>query len=598
MTRSQKLWRSLLVAVIALPLGSLLYQGIRQYREATTRQTTKDRLKQIELALHQYHDEYRTFPPAFVQGPDGRMWHSWRTLLLPYLGEQELAAKYRFDEPWDGPHNRELAAKCPEVFQSPHWGTELGRTNFYGVIGRRTAWPAQHAISRERALDGPSNTIHLVEGPPVAQWLEPRDLGVREWTQVFRNQPRPASYITCMDGAVRKLSKNIDQTLLVSLLTPRYGELMYSGPDWPTDLIDSVESAEYAGSWKTKDVRELLGTEVVAAASVSLDSKKNQFWCATFQITWDELSSQVGGPVKTSPASPLADGLNAEPFDRRALSPQTYMALATGASLSETQNLKSQVQQKFPQMVPEVESFPDDGNRDWRLYACLVKAMPFVEQMDRFPWPLSFGAGNAKSNVVSFGRQPGTPGGLGGVVLQDQVVVGDYVSDEDFVLILKTNSPQQDEIILARTPVGETLRSLWNNVSERLRSPNPHRVYKDLHDADRLEIPILELGVSKRFGELEGLSVAGLSSENHIAVARESILFRLDEKGAEIIAEAESMVVGENGFPEVPFDPTKPRRFVFDQPFFIALREQGASEPYFLGWIAHPEVMVRSASSP
>jgi hypothetical protein len=37
---------------------------------------------------------------------------------------------------------------------------------------------------------------------------------------------------------------------------------------------------------------------------------------------------------------------------------------------------------------------------------------------------------------------------------------------------------------------------------------------------------------------------------------------------------------------------------VFDQPFFIALREKDASEPYFLGWIAHPEVMVQSASSP
>jgi serine protease inhibitor len=142
---------------------------------------------------------------------------------------------------------------------------------------------------------------------------------------------------------------------------------------------------------------------------------------------------------------------------------------------------------------------------------------------------------------------------------------------------------------------GDSLQMMWNSIAGRLQSPHPHRVHADLHDAERLEIPILELGLAKQFKELHGVMVDGLGFENQIGIARESILFRLDETGAELIAEAESMVVGENGFPEIPFDPTKPRRFVFDQPFFIALREKDASEPYFLGWIAHPEVMVRSA---
>ncbi len=593
MTRSEKLWRLFLIAIVAFPVGALLIQGIMQYREATARQMTKERLKQIELALHQYHETYHTFPPAFVQGPDGRMWHSWRTLLLPYLGEAELAAKYRFDEPWDGPHNRELAVQCPEVFQSPHWGTEPGRTNFYGVIGRRTAWPAQHAISIERALDGTYNTIHLVEGPPVAQWLEPRDLGVREWTEVFRSQTRPGSYSSFMDGAVRMLSKNIDQTLLASLLTPRYGQLMYSGPDWPAEMTESLALSK---TMETRSVADLKRTDVLATSSETLDPTNNLIWCATFQMTWDELRAQVGGVVKTTPQPSIVNRLNAAPFNRTALDPATYLALTTGAHPSDTIKLRERVQQKFPQLVPQIESLPADSLPDLRLYACLVKSMPFVEQMDRFPKPLSFRDSETSTEVMSFGRIPGTTQGLGEVVLHEQVVVGDYISDEDFVLLLKTVSPQKDEIILARTEPGASLQMMWNSIEGRLQSPHPHRVHADLHDAERLEIPILELGLAKQFEELHGVRVEGLGIENHIGVARESILFRLDETGAELIAEAESMVVGENGFPEVPFDPTKPRQFVFDQPFFIALREQGASEPYFLAWIAHPEVMVRSAS--
>ncbi len=590
MTRSAKLWRLLMIAVVALPLGALLLQGIQQYREATARQTTKDRMKLIELALHQYHDAYHTFPPAFVQGPDNRMWHSWRTLLLPYLGEQELAAKYRFDEPWDGPHNRELAVQCPEVFQSPHWGIEPGRTNFYGVIGRRTAWPAQHAISMERALDGLSNTIHLVEGPPVAQWLEPRDLGVREWTELFRKQSLSSSYITCMDGAVRMVSKNIDQTLLVSLLTPRYGQLMYSGPDWPAEM---TESESLSRTMETRSVADMKQTDVLATSSETLDPTKNLIWCATFQMTWDELRAQVGGAVKSTPQPSIVNRLNAAPFNRKALDSATYLAVATGANSSDTIKLKERIQEKFPQLTPQIESLPEDGIADVRLYACLVKSMPFVEQMDRFPKPLSFRDSEKFSDVMSFGRIPGTTQGLGEIVLHEQVVIGDYISDEDFVLLLKTVSLQKDEIVLAKTKPGVSLQVTWNAIVGRLQSPHPHRVHADLHDAERLEVPILELGLAKQFEELHGVAVEGLGFENHIGMARESILFRLDETGAELIAEAESMVVGENGFPEVPFDSTKPRQFIFDQPFFIALREKDASEPYFLAWIAHPEVMVR-----
>ena len=73
-------------------------------------------LKRIGVALQHYHDRCGSFPPAYVRNEQGQRWHSWRVLLLPDLGHADLYAQYRFDEPWDGPHNRQLLARMPAVY--------------------------------------------------------------------------------------------------------------------------------------------------------------------------------------------------------------------------------------------------------------------------------------------------------------------------------------------------------------------------------------------------------------------------------------------------------------------------------------------------
>ncbi len=47
--------------------------------------SSKNHLKQLALAMHNYHDVYHHFPPAVVIGPDGKTPHSWRVELLPFL---------------------------------------------------------------------------------------------------------------------------------------------------------------------------------------------------------------------------------------------------------------------------------------------------------------------------------------------------------------------------------------------------------------------------------------------------------------------------------------------------------------------------------
>lgn len=87
--------------------------------QARSLQTSKQHLKQIGLALHNFHSAHRSFPPATIMGPDRKPWHSWRVFLLPYLGQKELYNRYKFDEPWNGPNNKMLIAEMPDVFHDP-----------------------------------------------------------------------------------------------------------------------------------------------------------------------------------------------------------------------------------------------------------------------------------------------------------------------------------------------------------------------------------------------------------------------------------------------------------------------------------------------
>jgi hypothetical protein len=75
----------------------------------------------IGIALHQYHNDYGCFPPAYIADANGKPMHSWRVLVLASADypSRSIFDAYNFNEPWDGPNNRMLAAKMGILYAVP-----------------------------------------------------------------------------------------------------------------------------------------------------------------------------------------------------------------------------------------------------------------------------------------------------------------------------------------------------------------------------------------------------------------------------------------------------------------------------------------------
>lgn len=166
-----------IVGALALGLVALLLVPAIQRPTSGPRHPCVNNLKMIGLALSNYHAVHRTFPPAFIPDEQGNPMHSWRVLILPFLDEVELSELYDFNEPWNGPLNRQLANRIPSVYRCPDCEATQSDTSYVAVVGTETGWPAPEGIELRQFTDGTSHTIAVVEAAePGIHWMEPRDL--------------------------------------------------------------------------------------------------------------------------------------------------------------------------------------------------------------------------------------------------------------------------------------------------------------------------------------------------------------------------------------------------------------------------------------
>jgi hypothetical protein len=204
-------------------------------RKKTRREHCFQNIQAIGLAMAQYHQRFGSFPPAYVADSQGRPQHSWRVLLLPFLGEEELYDEYRRDEPWDSPHNSKLIDQMPLVYRCPSDNeSPLRQANVAVVTGPGTLFDGPKASRREEILDGPENTLLFVEvADSGCTWTEPRDLPLKSLKLPMNSDSHGISshhprwvHVVFANGRAIALPISTKPDIVRALCTSRGGEKM------------------------------------------------------------------------------------------------------------------------------------------------------------------------------------------------------------------------------------------------------------------------------------------------------------------------------------------------------------------------------------
>jgi prepilin-type N-terminal cleavage/methylation domain-containing protein/prepilin-type processing-associated H-X9-DG protein len=279
----------LVVVAIIAALIAILLPAVQAARAEARRTQSRNNLKQVGLALHNYHETHAMFPAGWigidagVPAVEGQNGYGWGSMLLPFVDQAPLFNKIDFKLPINDPANLAASLSFLPVFRSAsdvgpsHWKIEsevmpgtvlatLPTANFVGNFGTRELEDC-HSLSPGEAcksdgifyhnsttrirdvLDGTSNTFAIGERKTNADlgWFSTwvgavpegeehlaRILGVTDHTpnhpdahfDDFSSYDEGGVHFVFCDGHVRFISEVVNLTVYQGLATRAGSEVV------------------------------------------------------------------------------------------------------------------------------------------------------------------------------------------------------------------------------------------------------------------------------------------------------------------------------------------------------------------------------------
>lgn len=279
-----------------------------------------NKLRELGVALHVYADmNGEQIVPAVVYGPDGKPWHSWRVLLLSAMDEeaQKLFEEYRLDEPWDGPNNKKLLDKMPDVYRHPLDEIGTSKTRYVVATGEGAALehnalpfkkaedflsqPIRSRTTFGSVIDGLSYTIFAGEcgAEDSVPWTKPEDLKFNEdlpavnkkggfaaiHDQAEKSKPKFGVF-AFMDASVQAIEETIELESMILLLgrndrqpvdypqvrreaerSNAFELRIVEGKDGPLGRLNQIQASLNADMAAERDITDIMLRSVSMAVS-------------------------------------------------------------------------------------------------------------------------------------------------------------------------------------------------------------------------------------------------------------------------------------------------------------------------------------------
>jgi hypothetical protein len=196
-------------------------------RTSAQRMQRLNDLKQIALALHNYHETERKLPFRAISDANGRPLLSWRVSILRYLEQSALLRAMKLDQPWDSNENQVFTSTRVPVYNSdPTLGN---KTTIRAPVFPGSVWDTdgQPRVFKD-VRDGLSNTIFVIDAPVTAAvpWTSPEPWIISPddpMKDIFGD--RESVNVVMMDGAAIALKRStMTNEKLKALLTIAGGE--------------------------------------------------------------------------------------------------------------------------------------------------------------------------------------------------------------------------------------------------------------------------------------------------------------------------------------------------------------------------------------
>ncbi len=229
-------WKSIawICAVVIGLFALTFFISVEPGRDFTRRISSGNNLKQIALAMQNYHDTFGQFPRPFWRTEDGQRTLSWRVAIAPFTEHRTIPWRYEASAGLNNEVNKS-AAECVEpIYQQPGLPRDGTFDTFYMVItGPGTMFEEGKDFAMRDILDGTSNTIMVVEVKNSGvHWIEPSDLDIRtmimqvnaEDSNSISSPWKNGAQVVMADGTVKFLSNKTLESTLRAMITRSGGE--------------------------------------------------------------------------------------------------------------------------------------------------------------------------------------------------------------------------------------------------------------------------------------------------------------------------------------------------------------------------------------